>query len=98
MRIWAMAKLMHEVWVRSDENGQDLHACILGGSLGSQARAMLIAEGARLVWTFEAGSHLEAMKIYHRRAHGDDYGVDDRDWISEPYPNEWFEQQQADRR
>jgi hypothetical protein len=89
-----MAKLTHEVWVRLDEFGQSLHACVLSGPLGDETRAQLIAEGARLDWTFEAGSHLEAMIIYHRRAHGEDYSTDE-EWASEPYPDEWLELQKS---
>lgn len=84
-----MAVLTHEVWVRLDELGQSLHACILAGRLGEASRAQLIAEGARLAWTFDAGSHLEAMTIYHERAHGEDYSTDQA-WAADPYPEEWL--------
>jgi hypothetical protein len=89
-----MAMLTHEVWVRSDELGQRLHACVLSGPIGDESRAQLLAEGAQLIWTFEAGSHLEAMRIYHRRAHGEDYWTDE-EGAADPYPEEWLNLQRS---
>jgi len=62
--------------------------CCLAGPRGDGARATL-AEGAKLLKTFEAGSHFEAMTIYYAYV---DYGAysTDQKWDHEPYPAEWL--------
>jgi hypothetical protein len=90
-----MAMLIHEVWVELDQSGQKLHSCIMAGPRGDRARAYLLADGAKLAWTFKAGSHFEAMTFYHRRAHDEVYTTDQA-WDFEPYPQEWADDQNVD--
>ena len=87
-----MASLLHEVWEEPDENGQMLEALCLAGPDGEACRAAL-ANGSRMVTTFEAASHVEAMRKYYSMydrgeyvtAHLEDY---------DPYPEEWRVRQQ----
>ncbi len=52
-----MAIFKHEVWI-----GNDGHpGCCLAGRAGDGARRLFAEDDAKLVWTFEAGSHFEAM-------------------------------------
>ncbi|MBX9627876.1 MAG: hypothetical protein K2X82_29020 [Gemmataceae bacterium] len=87
-----MASLVHEVWEESVD-GMVLHTCCRAGPRGDGCRSFL-APGARLLATFEAGSHFEAMAIYHRllgrEAYTSDYETD-----HEPYPEEWLEEQRG---
>ena len=80
-----MATLIHEVW--ADANG--LPSVCLAGPRGAACRELL-DQPARLVHTFEAGSHFEAMTIYYRYrgwgAYTTDFAID-----YEPYPDEWSE-------
>jgi hypothetical protein len=62
--------------------------------MGSPARAALLAAGAELAWTFQTGSHFEAMTHYHMRAHGEAY-TSDQAQAFEPYPQEWANAQKA---
>jgi len=49
----------------------------------------------RLLATFDAGSHFEAMTIYNKYLGRETYTTN-QPWDFEPYPEEWFlEQQQA---
>jgi hypothetical protein len=88
-----MALLVHEVWIELDEDGQELPALLIAGPDGAQARALM--HFPRLAYTFSAGSHAEAMGIYHslfgwgayETAHPQDF---------EPYPQERAETQSAD--
>src|SRR5262249_11721454 len=89
-----VAGLTPQVLVRSDENGQSLYACVFIEARGDSAPAPFIVEGAELVWTFEARSHLEAMTIYHRRVHGENYWTDE-EWADDPYPDEWLDAQKS---
>ncbi len=85
-----MAKLTHEVWVHVDENGRELPGCCLAGPMGDGFRKLLAVEpGARLVTTFEAGSHFEAMTIYNRLLEREEYTTDEP-LAYEPYPEEWL--------
>ena len=52
--------MLHELWVDAD----GLETFCLAGPLGDDARAML-NQPARLTWTVEAASHLEAMTLYY---------------------------------
>lgn len=61
----ALVKLLHEVWDYLGEDGQWLPGCMLAGPDGDGMRAFLGIEAKRIT-TFEAGSHFEAMTIYHR--------------------------------
>lgn len=58
-----MAILIHEVWEEISD-GMVLHSCCLAGPHGDGFRRFL-EQGARLLTTFKAGSHFEAMTIYH---------------------------------
>lgn len=51
--------MKHELWVEGDEQ-----TFCLTGPLGKDARALL-GNGAKLVWTVEAVSHLDAMQQYY---------------------------------
>lgn len=80
-----MAILLHEVWV----GAEGLPGCCLAGPMGEEARKRFAQDGARLVWTFEAGSHFEAMTKYNEHLGRGPYTTDqpsDR----EPYPEEWL--------
>ena len=83
-----MAILKHEVWVGND----GLPGCCLAGPAGDGARRLFSEDGAKLIWTFEAGSHFEAMTKYHAHMGYEPYTTDlsqDRD----PYPDAWLEAQ-----
>lgn len=81
--------LVHEMWEKAD----GLTMVCLAGPDGEGAR-LLLGPGARLVWTFEAGSHVEAMSLYYaRKGWGEYTTVYARD--REPYPSEWIRRQTA---
>lgn len=83
-----MAILKHEVW----RDAEGLEMCCLAGPDGEDARR-LNGEGATLVWTFEAGSHFDAMNTYYRDLGRGEYTTSlEQDY--EPYPDEWLERQQ----
>ena len=86
-----MAKLVHEVWEQVSD-GMVLHACCLAGPLGEGCRRTL-ASGARLLTTFEAGSHFEAMTAYNIYLDQGAYTTDQA-WDHQPYPAEWLAEQQ----
>jgi hypothetical protein len=90
-----MAKLLLEVWERV-EDGMVLHACCYAGPLGDDHRSMM-PTNARLITTFTAGSHFEAMTIYHRILGREPYTTKEP-WDYEPYPEEWRETQQSANR
>ena len=48
----------------------------------------MLAAGARLLTTFEAESHFEAMTIYYTYLDRGAYSTD-QEWDYEPYPEEW---------
>ncbi len=86
-----MAILLHEIWEEPDGEGGALASLCLAGPDGDEARALL-RPGARCIRTFAAGSHFEAMTIYHRllgrapytTTHAQDHA---------PYPDAWAERQ-----
>jgi hypothetical protein len=81
-----MATLKHEVWVTGDGHP----ACCLAGPQGDEARKVFAEDGpAKLVWTFEAGSHYEAMTKYNRFLGREPYTTDEAADF-EPYPEEWL--------
>jgi hypothetical protein len=86
-----MRKLVHEVWEEIGEDGMVLHRCCLAGPGGEGCRRTLAA-GARLLLTYEAGSHFEAMTIYNRFLGREPYSTD-QPWDYEPYPEEWYREQ-----
>lgn len=87
-----MAVLVHEIWEAVDD-GMILHACCLAGPLGEGGRRNL-EPGARLLATFEAGSHFEAMTIYNRYLDRGRY-TSLEPWDHQPYPDEWLIGQQS---
>ena len=89
-----MAQLIHEIWEERDEDGAALHTCCFAGPLGDRCRATL-SVSARLLTTFKAGSHLEAMTIYNRTLGREPYSSRESA-DTEPYPDEWLEQQSSD--
>jgi hypothetical protein len=80
--------LVHEVW----EEEKGLVTVCLAGPDGDRARALLGA-GARLLRTFEANSHFEAMTVHNARMGREPY-TSSEPWDFQPYPAEWFERQQ----
>ena len=87
-----VVNLLHEIWKDYDDNQQPLEGCCLSGPDGDGFRRLL-GPDARLVHTFEASSHYEAMKIYHHFLGRGDYTTDQA-WDMEPYPIEWKLRQQ----
>ena len=76
-----MAMRIHEVWV----DAYGLPSLCLAGPNGADCRKLL-DQPAQLIHTFEAGSHYEAMTIYHRyqgwSAYESHFAID-----HEPYPD-----------
>ena len=83
----AMASLLHEIWEDLDEYGNSLPACALAGPQGDGLRQML-GPRARLIHTFEANSHFEAMTIYNAFLGRGSY-ESSHSWDHEPYPEVW---------
>lgn len=82
-----MASLLHEVWVETDATGGELPSCVLAGPQGDDARRMM-SPNARLLTTFTAGSHFEAMTLYYRlRGWGEYQTIYPQD--HESYPEDW---------
>ena len=86
-----MATLIHEVWEEQDENGRMLESLCLAGEPGNDARARL-GSAARLVTTFAASSHFEAMTMYYALYARGEYKTDYA-WDHQPYPDEWLNAQ-----
>ena len=86
-----MAKIIHEVWEEIGERGETLPGLCHASPAGEGFRKLLAAN-ARLVRTFEAGSHFEAMTIFYRFYGWGDYttefAIDHA-----PYPQEWADEQ-----
>jgi hypothetical protein len=80
-------KLMLEVWEDFGESGEPLPNLCYAGPLGDGHRARLSPK-ARLLTTFEAGSHNEAMTIYYKLMGWGQYTTD-QEWDYKPYPEEW---------
>jgi hypothetical protein len=88
-----MTKLLHEVWEEPDGQGNWLPGLCLAGPDGEDFRKTL-APGARCVRRFEAGSHFDAMTVFHdylgrepyTTAHAQDHAS---------YPQEWRARQRA---
>jgi hypothetical protein len=57
--------------------------------MGDAARKSFVQDGARLVWTFEAGSHFEAMTRFNDHFGREPYTTDQHS-DREPYPEEWL--------
>ncbi len=86
-----MAILIHEIW-ETESEGMVLHTCCLAGSGGDGCRLSL-EPGARLLTTFEAGSHFEAMTFYNRYLGRGPYTTHES-WDYQPYPDDWLAEQQ----
>ena len=65
--------------------------CCLSGPDGDGARHAL-GTNAKLVWTFDAGSHFEAMTKYNEFLGRGAYTTDQK-WDFTPYPDEWLQRQ-----
>ena len=89
-----MATLIHEIWLCPDDQGQWLPACLLAGPDGDAARRLL-EPGSRLIHTFEAASHFEAMTAYYRFM---DFGTytTDQAWDYQPYPEDRAQRQRGE--
>jgi hypothetical protein len=61
--------------------------------MGEDCRSTL-APGARLLQTFEAGSHFEAMTLYNSLL-GREVYTTEQPWVYEPYPEEWRHAQEG---
>ena len=83
-----MAALVHEIW-ETTEDGMVLHTCCLAGSLGAACRETLSAD-SRLLITFVAGCHFDAMTIYHSFLGREPYSTDHHDDYR-AYPEEWLD-------
>lgn len=82
--------LLHEVWEDFGDEGESLPCLVYSGRLGDEARSLLSPQ-ARLLTTFEAGSHFEAMTIYHKLMGWGKYFTA-QPWDDQPYPAEWFDE------
>jgi hypothetical protein len=80
-----MAKLTHEIWEETVD-GMVLHSCCLAGQQGDACRHAL-GPNARLLQTFDAGNHFEAMTIYNQQLGREPYTSN---YLSDfdPYPHE----------
>lgn len=87
-----MAVLIHKIW-EHDCDGMVLHFCCLAGPGGDGCRGFL-EPNARLLTTFEAGSHFEAMTTYNRYLGHEAYATREL-WDYEPYPDEWLAEQSS---
>jgi hypothetical protein len=87
-----LAVLVHEVWEEIGDGGAVLHSCCLAGPRGEACRRAS-APGARLLTTFVAGSHFEAMTTYNRILGREPYTTD-QPWDRQPYPEGWLREQQ----
>lgn len=89
-----MALLVHEIW-EDVSRGRVLHTCCFAGPLGDGCRQTL-EPGARLLTTFEAGSHFEAMTFYNNYLGREKYSTNQpSDYL--PYSDDWLAEQQPER-
>ena len=87
-----MAALVYEIW-ETTEDGMVLHTCCMAGSLGAACRETH-ASNSRLLITFVAGCHFDAMTIYNRFLSREPYSsVHDGDY--QAYPEEWVDEQRS---
>jgi hypothetical protein len=87
-----MAALVHEIW-ETTEDGMVLHTCCMAGSLGAACRETLSSE-SRLLITFVAECHFEAMAIYNRFLGREPY-TSEHDNDRHAYPVEWLDVQRS---
>lgn len=80
--------MLHELW--DDPGDEGRYTFCLGGPRGDEARALL-SPAARLVWTVEAASHVDAMTAYYEHQ---GWGVHstDEDWDHQTYAEHGYEQ------
>jgi hypothetical protein len=83
-----MARLVHEIWI----DAEGLPGLSLAGPMGADARR-LHGPGARLVHSFVAGSHTEAMTIYNEFLNRETYVPAFPEQDNAPYPDDWQEAQ-----
>jgi hypothetical protein len=62
--------------------------------MGEAARKVFLEAGAKLVWTFEAGSHFEAMTKYNEHLGREPYTTNEPQ-DREPYPGVWLKVQRG---
>lgn len=84
--------LVHEIW-EHEEDGMVLHELCFAGPRGDAQRSYL-PNSARLLGTFEANCHFEAMTIFHQYLGREPYTTD-QPWHYEPYPAEWEAEQRG---
>lgn len=89
-----MTTLRHELWEQPSEDGQMLPGLCLAGPDGKGFRELL-EPGARLVVTFEASCHFDAMSKYYQLVGYGEY-VNEEPWSHEPYGQEEAERQAND--
>ena len=92
VRLQTNHDLLHELW-EYVQDGMNLHLFCLAGPAGDGARANLPAH-AKLTWTVRAGSHFEAMTLFHERQGWERY-ITDQPWDLQPYPEAWVAEQKA---
>jgi hypothetical protein len=85
-------KLLLEVWEDFGDKGESLPALVYAGPRGDKSRRLL-GPKAKLVTTIRAGSHFGAMTIYYRLMGWGEYTTD-QESDYQPYPEEWFREQQ----
>lgn len=73
--------LLHEAWEEFGDEGESLPSLILAGPRGDGVRSGL-GPNARLLTTFEAGSHYRLM--------GWGVSTTDQPGDHQPYPEEWL--------
>ncbi len=89
-----MATITLEIWVDPDGDESLLYA----GELGAESRRKL-PPGSKMLKRIRAGSHFEAMTLYHEFLGREPYSApwnlakaDRREWEREakaPYPDDW---------
>jgi hypothetical protein len=84
---------LHEIWMRPDEHGQLLPACLPFGPAGDGARA-LNEPGSSCVFVFWANSYFEAMTFYYSFLGFGTYTTNE-EWDYKPYPQDWLEEQRG---
>ncbi len=89
-------KLIHELWEDFGDEGESLPGLCLAGPMGDGFRKLL-SPRAKLVTTFDDGSHFEAMTSYYELIGWGVYSTD-QPWDLQPYPEEWFRVQEEGRR
>ena len=78
-----MIELLHEIWEQPDDSGNMLPGLCFAGPKGDRFRELL-EPGSKLLCTFTATSHFEAMTKYYELVGYGEY-VNDESWSHEPY-------------